>query len=146
MTTAAWDGTTLAVDRQMTAGELKTQGLKLHRLGRYRYAVYAGDVEQCLQVLDWLRKGSKGKTKPSLSEVQFLILDTRARSCILLENSLTPMPVPSPYAIGTGAQAAIAVMLLGHGARKAVEVASQLDIYTGGGVDAVSLAKPGKNV
>ena len=144
MTTAAWDGKTLAVDRQMTSGDLKTIGLKLHRLGRYRYAVYAGDFDQCNQMLDWLRASGKRAKKPTPTEASVLLLDTRKRVCVLYENSLTPLAIQAPYAIGSGSGPALAAMLLGHDAKKAIEVASQLDIYTGGGCDFVSLAKTSK--
>jgi hypothetical protein len=50
-----------------------------------------------------------------------------------------------PYAIGSGGDFALGAMLDGASARRAVEIASKLDIHTGFGVDCIQLNKEHKD-
>lgn len=48
------------------------------------------------------------------------------------------VPIHGPFAVGSGAQFALAVMAVGFSAHKAVEIASKLDTGTGGDVEVFS--------
>lgn len=141
MTTVAWDGETLAADTQMTSGTMKSRGKKLHRVGRYKYAAFCGDVSDCQRVMDWLKDGG---VKPSFkddAEIEVLLLDKRKAACYHLDQSLVMVEQEAPFAIGSGAMAAMGAMMMGADAKKAVEIAAKVDSCTGGDVDTISLNK-----
>ena len=49
-----------------------------------------------------------------------------------LTNLTDPTPINAPFAFGSGEDFAMAAMLCGKTAAEAIEVAEQLDLYTGG--------------
>lgn len=59
-----------------------------------------------------------------------LVLETG--ETFILESKLIPMPTESPVAIGSGTDFAMAAMTMGKSAPEAVQVACELDCFSGG--------------
>lgn len=136
MTTAAFDGKTLAADTLAhTSVLLKVH--KLHRLPDGALFAAAGALQEVIAVLEWLRGGEK----PSdLQDFEGLIV-TRTGAERLGER-LMRVPCLEPfYAIGSGAHFALAAMACGKNAIEAVRIAARFDPYTGGRVEFMRLGK-----
>lgn len=99
------------------------------------YIGYAGAVEPCHTIIDWLREptGRAPKTSPNCN---FLLLTEKGR--IFTFQSPNPknwVEVDEPFfAIGSGTAAALGAMVAGGSTKDAVDAASKVDIYTGMGV------------
>lgn len=140
MTTIAYDGSTLAADTGVTGGGMKFLTTKVYRLPCGGMAALAGDAAAAVAFGTWLAGGQKGK-RPSLKPLDGIMVygDGRAFS---LTTSWPPVPLVGPIAAGSGAQAAMAAMLLGKSAREAVELASMIDPDTFGKVDEMQSIRP----
>lgn len=147
MTTIAWDGKTLAADRQGAIGDWKfDDGPKIHRLSGGRYFAAAGQCAIGQRVRHWV---DTGLDKPVLEEGdQFSgILVTSDGDAYLLEYALLPTHIQPPFAIGSGAQFALGAMAAGVDAVQAIEIANGLCLHSGFGVNWVTFeggrARPG---
>lgn len=139
MTTVAWDGMTLAADTlAVTCESIRTYCQKVFRLPDGRLFGSAGGLSDGIAVRDWL-SGDRDQ-KPDVEDFTGLLVELDGRA-YKLEDDLTPMPITEPIyrAIGSGAHLAMAAMHLGHTAKQAVGLAREMDVYTGGEIDAVSL-------
>lgn len=142
MTTIAWDGRTLAADRQATAGSAVYMVNKLHRHGPWLLA-YVGDSDAGEEVLAWFRAGAKPDDFPERQrqDDRFAPLLAIQRGEIRIYER-TPHPIrysPQKFAMGSGRDFALAAMHCGKSAAEAVEVASMFDPGTGFGVDAMEI-------
>lgn len=147
MTTIAWDGTTLAADRQAELGDIKFEEQKLrpiltaphlassHVIG---WLVGCGRAEYTHLVARWICDRSKPEDKPDLKDGEWHGLLLINGACYLLEDNLVYMPCPDRIALGSGKQAAMTAMRLGKTAAEAVAVACTIDPGTGYGVDYVN--------
>jgi hypothetical protein len=151
MTTIAWDGTTLAVDRQGTQANYKREVGKLYEFGVWVYATgaCAADVAPLCQ---WLAGWQP--TSSSFDEV-----DARLERCreTLEEGGVHGVVVHVPSGTvwtiqgktgvtlvrvleglvghGSGGDYALGAMAAGKTAREAVEIAMRFDAFTGFGID-----------
>ena len=143
MTTIAYDGKTLAGDKQTTYGNTPVVCTKLQRIkwkGKEAILGSSGAVIDCDIVIDWIIKGEKGK--PEITQDEFDL-------SILLVNSegvhyMTEFPKwhhmgKVKWAIGSGSNYALGAMEAGKTAKEAIEIASRLDVHTGLGVDTMTL-------
>lgn len=144
MTTIAWDGTTLAVDRQCVNNGWPNPATKLFRLQDGSAVAGAGELSFIMQMVDWLESGAVPANFPAAQrdkdDWQPVIV---VRDKTVFRYERTPFPLKQEgkfYAAGSGRDFALATMHLGHDAVKAVEVASALDVNTGMGVDTVRFA------
>jgi len=142
MTTIAWDGRTLAADRQRTHGDSRQPVCKLHDCGEYVYAS-CGDRPDGVAVARWLSAGADWDKRPTLDEGGCCGIAVRKAdgAVFVVEGktvTLCPVP-PGPTATGSGKDYALAAMACGKDARGAVEIASRFDVFTGLGVDAVDV-------
>lgn len=142
MTTIAWDGMTLAADRQATVGNAVFMVNKLHRHDGWILA-YFGDADAGEEVLTWFRAGAKPEDFPEnqRKDDRFSpLLAIRRGEIIVFER--TPQAVrypPQRFAMGSGRDFALAAMHCGRTAAEAVEVAALFDPGTGFGVDTMVL-------
>lgn len=128
MTTIAFDGETLASDSQSITqfvDPLPTQKI-FRRKGRL-FAV-AGDYAQSLVVIDWLCDGEK----PSFNRNEFMVAEVIGKKMEVYDGEFYPYPAIPPFAFGSGGVFAMAAMLAGAKAKRAVEIACQLDESSGG--------------
>jgi ATP-dependent protease HslVU (ClpYQ) peptidase subunit len=123
MSVIAWDGHVLAADKQATNNGLKRTTTKIHRAGECLVA-FTGDASQGMLMVDW-------------APVAVIRPD---RTIATYERTPVPVVIEDRfYAAGCGRDYAMAVMHLGLGAVKAVEVACALDAFCGNGMDTLSL-------
>ena len=142
MTTIAWDGRTLAADRQATVGNAVFMVNKLHRHDGWLLA-YCGDSDAGEEVLAWFKAGAKPEDFPERQrhDDRFAPL-VAIRAGEILRYERTPHPIrypPQKFAMGSGRDFALAAMHCGKSAAEAVEVAAMFDPGTGFGVDAMEL-------
>jgi|TARA_R100001530_G_C4196269_1_gene123520 ATP-dependent protease HslVU (ClpYQ) peptidase subunit len=140
MTTIAYRDGIIASDSQETYGDGRIGYCKkLYRLKDVILAT-SGDSYTGLIFVDWYERGARLEDAPDLSHVQ----SDEDFECLVIEdldNIYTinrffqkyPIEMPDGFcAIGWGSPYAIASMEMGADARKAVQVASKYDCYTGG--------------
>ncbi len=140
MTTIAYDGFTLAADRQSTNGGLPMAIQKIYFEDK-KLIAGSGEAATFLEMLNWIRNGadpSKFPEKQKSNETYCaVIVIHEAGNAELYEVGPYPLPILTiPYAIGSGRDFAIAAMHLGKSAKEAVEIASLFDVHSGLGVDA----------
>lgn len=135
MTTIAWDGTTVAADRQISYH--CAPALKIMRLRDGSVVGASGeDYGRILSIFDALNSGAY----PDSADVQTTILHVHPNGTATLWLTRgKPIPVSAPFAIGSGADYAMGAMSMGAFASHAVEIASRFDPSTGAGVDVVTV-------
>lgn len=143
MTVIAWDGKTLAADRMAGDNWLTcNQTLKIYRIGGCLVGC-AGASAKLREMLAWFRAGAQPADFPQSARdsdnVDMLVI-TPDRGIHLYQN--TPFPIEfsqTQFAIGSGKEVARAVMMLGHDAAKAVELACAVCAGCGNGIDTLGL-------
>lgn len=143
MTIIAWDGKTLAADKQTTNNGHASAVTKIYRVGGALVG-FSGDACFAFAMLEWARGGFQPATFPAhqASEndyVGFLVIHPDGR---ILKYERTAYPIEieeKTHAMGSGRDYALAALYLGKTAREAVEVACALDINCGKGIDTLEL-------
>jgi len=142
MSVVAFDGRTIAADRQATAGDMSITACKLFRLADGRILATTGTLEYGIVLREWFESGMDREKWPAFQRT-----DNFAR-CILaspegvfeFEKEPVAQPVVDAFlAWGSGAQLAIGAMAAGADARTAVKIASEYNVYCGRGVDVIDL-------
>lgn len=140
MTTIACNRESIACDLQVTSGntrfKVKTKIFSFdphERTYNKPFMVgYCGEVEQALDVIDWLTYPDA--PIPRRKKVEFLVL-TQDKKIFTFYNPTQWIEFDEPsLAIGSGADYALAAMRVGKTPKEAVEVAAKLDIKTGMGI------------
>jgi len=148
MTVIAWDGKTLAADKQATNNGLKRRVTKIHRIEipgiGVALAAFSGELAQGVLMLDWLKRGAKAEDFPTSQRAKEdwspIIVITAEHGILTYEMSPVPARIEEKlYASGSGRDYAMAAMHLGCDAIKAVQVAIDLDAYCGCGIDSLTL-------
>lgn len=140
MTTIAWDGKTLAGDRQRACGNTPVPTTKVFRATKRNdpcMVAYgcAGDSNDCIAFQEWVRGGEK----PAFKSLAVLAVDEAGHPWYMDEGAKW-WPIGRPvWAVGSGADYAIGAMAAGKSAREAVEIATEWDVHTGLGVDVLEL-------
>lgn len=148
MTVICWDGTTLAADREASDNWIKCNSATKIAILRGHLAGWAGPAAICAELAAWFGAGADPATfHDSLRKAENanLLVITPERVVHLYQNSPYPI-VYRPgavtghrYALGCGKEAAMAVMLAGNGARRAVEIAALVCAGVGNGIDTLEL-------
>lgn len=149
MSVIAWDGKSIAADRQGSNGELRFLARKLTREsygdpGRQEIAILAmtGNQQSGLLLVRWWVDGAKPEAWPAsqrTEEWSRLIVWTRYRGLATYEKEPVAIPVEDPFmAWGSGRDFAMGAMARGASAREAVEIACRFSIYCGLGIDEFS--------
>jgi hypothetical protein len=76
--------------------------------------------------MEWIKRDRKGR-KPRLNIKEFNALALNGQGLYWLDSKLYPVKVEAPFAIGSGATAALAAMLAGTPIEVAVELACAVD-------------------
>jgi len=144
MTVIAWDGTTLAADKQCTHSGYPHIVTKIFRVPDGIVGL-CGDSAHCMELLKWFQEGRQRSAWPkpvnaddyanalfitSQSEIHYYG-GTGGGQYAIYEERFT--------AAGCGRDYALAALYLGKDARAAVEVACALDIHCGQGIDTLTL-------
>lgn len=141
MSTAAWDGRTLAVDTRCTSGGLPYRVNKCCRLLSGSLFAGSGSMAAYEAMRLWLDNSRTGARPDNLKDFTGLMIDLDSRIWLIDENSYQ-YEVFAPFiAIGSGRDFAIAAMALGKSALEAVQLACQFDIYTGAPITELTLTQ-----
>lgn len=124
MTTIAFDGKCLAVDSQTTDQNVKHFMNKLWKWKR-GYFTGAGKLEDYPKFKIFLETGVNNVSPKS----EFLYTD---KDKVYYCYKGGKVRIKSYWAMGSGAPAALAVMYSGKTAKEAIDIAKQIDLYTGG--------------
>lgn len=143
MTVIAWDGHTLASDKQCSSGGLAGTVTKIHRVPQGLLGI-SGDYARIGTVLAWFneRDGApKYAPKFQQDEETYVHLVLIRHDCTIwkYEHSCHPFLVEDKkFAIGSGRPYALAAMECGLSSVEAVKLACKFDIYCGKGYDVLS--------
>lgn len=138
MTTIAFDGYTVAADSQCTTGEFIAGHMNKIWPWDHGWFSVAGNTSHYLMVQTVLNGGKKPK---KCKKFQAFVWDDRTKIAFEIYSDWTVAPAPCPTAYGSGADIAMAVLLKGGSAKKAVKFAAGVDINTGGPITKVTLRK-----
>lgn len=125
MTTVAADARTgvMVADSMVSDGDVKTRMTKISRHGDLLVGV-AGEVPDIEAWLKWFRGGQRG-AGPKLTNFTALVLGPEG---LRHWHCTQEMPVECGYhAVGSGAKAALALLIAGHTCQEAVEIACEVD-------------------
>lgn len=145
MTVIAWDGKTLAADRESSGTYVKFGSAR--KIGRAvdgsLYGI-AGEAAFNRELERWFLCGAVPEAFPEVQrdkdDHSTLLWITLSGAVKVIQRSPYPIELlDTQYAIGAGKEAAMAVMLCGHDAIKAVEIASLVCVGCGNDIDALTL-------
>jgi ATP-dependent protease HslVU (ClpYQ) peptidase subunit len=140
MTTIAWDGFVLATDSLITNGShIFGTGEKIHRLKNGGYLAAAGAQDLIYSVVAWLDGAEKPEIKDDDSFIGLIVYvdENGVVSADELSGKLRRWPACLPWAGGSGEAFALTAMKCGKDAIQAVEIACQMDIYSGGKINSL---------
>lgn len=147
MTTIATDGVTIAADGLRCSGDepLSYAERKLVVDSGVIYA-FMGDFAAMPAAIAWHKAGADPREAPRHWDGPdggwTLIVIERGPKCTLYRSRLPyPDPHPFPQAFGSGCNFAMGALLAGASPRNAIEVASRLNVYTGGEIQVVNIAE-----
>lgn len=142
MTTIAWDGKTLAGDRQTNMGKTPIARTKVYAhtecKGQIDYLIgCSGITADCQAFILWYING-QGK-RPAFDDLSAIVIRPGGSIAHYAESeNVHDMGVLPYWAIGSGADFALGALAYGATAEEAIEIATKLDIYTGLGIDKVT--------
>lgn len=144
MSVIAWDGKSLAADRQCTTADLRALVSKIRRLSDGTVLAWTGKHEMGLALARWYEEGADRAKWPKFQEDKEdwcrLIVATNSGRVIFYEQLPEPQEVLDTFmAWGSGRDFAIGAMGMGADARTAVEIASRFSVGCGYGVDVFEL-------
>lgn len=142
MTTIAYDGKTIASDSQTTSNfhGIKTFGSKVRVMkdgGIYFLSGLVPATEVFIETFSYLKSSN-----PLVKNVKLLYLypcKTKVVIRTITDGTFVEYPPNVPYALGSGAKIALAIMNMGLPAARAVEEASKVDASTGGKIEVITL-------
>ncbi len=142
MTTVAWGGKSLAADRRVTAnGFIVTEWTKVHRREDGALIGVAGEMCTASEFVRWFMTNDSEVEMPSLKakvsteECAVAIIVDADGVVTAFDRDGWHVVESKRYAVGSGANLAAMAMRCGKSAARAVELASEFDIYTGSRVD-----------
>lgn len=139
MTVIAWDGKTMAGDRQRNFYNTPVRAKKVWRVrgtdGLLRLVGAAGESSDCVAFVRWLQGGEK----PSATDMDALVIDHKNQAWFCTHKLVYCRILEPFFAIGCGADYALAAMACGKTAAQAVKIAARFDNRIGVGVDVVRL-------
>lgn len=149
MTIICWDGITLAADKMMDCNGYPATTTKIKKAPNGDLLGASGDADTCRSLIDWyccwvgtypqVDFPENCRSQDNLSK---LIVITETGKINMYYRAPKPIFIEDKFfAIGSGADFALATMHLGFDARKAVEVAIALDNSCGNGIDTLMLQK-----
>jgi hypothetical protein len=140
MTTIAWDGETLAADRQATNMASMYRTRKIFTLLDGSLVGIMGSADVCLLAIEWLNGNGEKPVFSREDDHPYMIVIRPDRTIWRYERYLIPIAVLEPFfAGGSGRDYALAAMACGKSAVEAVELAAIYDEGTGLGIDTLSL-------
>ena len=146
MTTIAFDGVTLASDSLVSTSGRAHPNLRPTKIMRRGGLVFAaaGTLGNCEAFADWYLGDQRGKCPLREDDPAWVITPPprgrRVTKLIEFSGGLDyTFIVQPPCAIGTGESFAIAAMLAGANATRAVRIACKIDVLSGGPVKTIKV-------
>lgn len=138
MTTIAVTATEIAWDSQATRGNIRTvcPNEKVTVIGRTIYGP-CGEAEACELLPFWHANGCRKKNMPE-GDWSMLVVNRYGVRYYSGDNPHGHF-VSAPTAIGSGGEIALTALHLGSTAIEAVQIAAQLDVFTGGEIKSLSI-------
>lgn len=142
MTVLVWDGKTFAADRLACGGTMKHTVTKIIRAGNDLIGI-CGNLSVGNEMREWYLNGADPDLFPdsALEDGETdLVVITQEGKAMVYSGSSTPFEIEDEKcAFGSGAEAAWGALLCGATAQRAVEIASQINITCGNGMDVLEL-------
>lgn len=144
MSVVAWDGSTVAADRQMTNGNRVGIARKIWRLDDGTVIAGTGGLAQTIVLLRWYIAGHDAAGWPERQQLaddwSRLIVFPPDGEPFMYEQECCQIPVQAAFeAWGSGGELAVGAMSFGATARQAVEIACRFDATCGNGCDAFDI-------
>jgi len=142
MTVIAWDGKTLAADKQRSFSGTTGRTTKLFRIASGEVLAIAGNEAMGRLLVDWYVNGANPTEWPEAQKTEdWARLVVASKSGLkYFEKFPVAIELQEPfYAFGSGMDVALGALAMGATAERAVEVASQFIDSCGGGIDAMGL-------
>jgi|HigsolmetaAR201D_1030396.scaffolds.fasta_scaffold40716_2 ATP-dependent protease HslVU (ClpYQ), peptidase subunit len=142
MTVIAVDDKTVAADGLMCYGNeraARPANKLLKREGRI-FGVAGTGIEEVL--ITWYLDGADPEKAPKVTGDHWwnlLVIETDGRMLFFTSDAPYGQPAKAPFAIGSGADYALGAMKAGASAKRAVEIACELNVYCGGEIVAFDL-------
>ena len=140
MSVVAWDGKTLAADRQAGCAGLRIETRKIWRQEDGTVLAFTGSIDSMMMLLRWYREGAKVEQWPASQArkdwTRLIVVKPNLTINVYERYPEPEIVIYAPTAWGAGRDYAIGAMAMGADARKAVEVTNQFSESCGFGVDA----------
>ena len=138
MTTIAWDGKTLAVDSMVTSGSTVTSTTEKKLfldIGRFKAIAVTGTIVQLLPLIEWIKNGENGDC-PKMDDTDSVMGVTEDGNILTFWHGYSKTGQQSDGCVsgGNGWEIAMGAMDAGADAVRAVEIACERNVYTGGKV------------
>ena len=143
MTTIVYDGKTLAVDSQVTAGSVIV-GVrnKIQDIGGY-FVAGCGNTDGIDLVVGYLLEGKEKPSGLSANDADVLFVNKETGEAFLaFGDTLVMSKAVIPFFGGSGAEIAQGAYQVCNDPIKSLKVAMKLDVYTGGPINMVKIEKP----
>jgi len=140
MTVIAWDGETLAADRQSLRGDTIMTTRKLWPLKNGGVMAVCGQLAHGMALKKWVENGMHKKEFPKKKDDNWasLIVALQGEPVVYFENTPDPIEICDLFAAwGVGREAALGAMAMKSDAIEAVEIASRFVVGCGNGCDHV---------
>lgn len=145
MSVIAWDGKSIATDRQMSVGDMRSQVTKLKRLTSGAIVGIAGSLDGGLTLMQWFENGAAPDKWPEFQKDKdrwALLVAVLANGKVgFYEQEPVWIPVEDEFmAWGSGRGFAMGAMSMGATARQAVEIACRFNVHCGMGIDGMTIS------
>lgn len=142
MTTIAWDGKTLAADKMASDNGVMRTTTKVFKI-RDHLVGFSGLLDLCVQMREWFTNGCNPADFPArqrtADDFVKMVVIAPTGGIYVYEREPVPFLVEDKtFSTGSGRDFAAAALHLGFSAPEAVKITSELDQFTGNGVDTVS--------
>lgn len=141
VTVIAWDGKTLAADRQATSAECRREVRKIFRLKNGEIASFCGAEAGARELLSWYEDGADPAKYPPLQATNDwvrLILVTRKGVFWYEQRPVKHALLEKFFAWGSGRDYALGAMAAGASAKQAVAITCRYSVDCGMGIDTAS--------
>lgn len=148
MTVVAWDGKTLAADKQSTSNGLKRKLTKIYKLPNGHLVGATGGSLDCKKYVEWYEKVCDTTDDSTVyiptwsgDNTPWLMVVTPWKGVYMYTggDAFIDYSENDIFAIGSGAEYALGAMRAGATAEEAVLIASEFDNGCGMGVDTITL-------
>ena len=144
MTTVAYRDGVIAADRMAVNGSRCDGRLtKIHKINGHLLGI-SGNAAMGSALIDWFKGGCLAEAFPGCEsdedDASLLVINPDRHILVYESNRPVPIQFESEWMTrGSGGDFASAAFMMGADARRAVEIACELDAYSGGGIDVLSL-------